>query len=226
MLLFLASPAAAGDGSPATSSTPVEQREPAPSWVRLAAEGFRPVEGPSSGPAVYYEVVSNEECGSFLRGSYRPGLETVAMGAEVPESLRARALKLRWRWRILAFPEQGDECTPGRGDSAASVSAAFKRGLKWYILKYVWSAVAPLHAVCDKKRGLLLARDTIVLERGGALGEWRTEEIDLRRDFIAHFAKGDPRADVPELMGIAVMTDGDQTHAAAAADWADIELAH
>jgi hypothetical protein len=196
---------------------------PAASRVSLDVRQFRPVEGPSSGPAVYYEVV--EEHGvPILRGTYRPGLETVAMGIAVPEHLRKRARLLRWRWRARAFPVGGNECRGGHGDSTASVIAAFKRGLRWYMLKYVWSPVAPLGAVCDKKRTLFLVRDTIVLESGGATGAWLSEVVDLRRSFIDHFAGGDRSAEVPDLLGIAVMTDGDQTRTEASADWAGFQI--
>jgi Protein of unknown function (DUF3047) len=194
--------------------------------MSLDVRAFRPVEGPSSGPEVYYSVISDGPDGAFLRGSYQPGLETVTMGIEVPDKVRSSAHRLRWRWRARAFPNQGNECRPGRGDSAASVIAAFKRGFKWYILKYVWSPVAPLGAVCDRKRTILLARDTIVLESGGATGVWRTEVVDLRRAFVDHFADGDPRAEVPDLVGVGVMTDGDQTHSESSADWSAFELAY
>ncbi len=191
--------------------------------VALDVHAFRPVEGPSSGPAVYYHVVEASE-GPLLRGEYRPGLETVTMGIEVPEALRQRTRRVGWSWRARAFPAGGDECTPGRGDSAASVIVAFKRGLKWYVLKYVWSTVAPRGAVCDRKRTLLLARDTIVLESGGATGTWLHEAVDVQRAFVEHFAGGDPRAEVPDLVGVAVLTDGDQTTSESSADWRGFEL--
>jgi hypothetical protein len=104
------------------------------------------------------------------------------------------------------------------------VAAAFKRGLRWYVLKYVWSPLAPPGAVCDRKRTIFLMRDTIVLESGGKPGIWLNEVVDLRRAFIDHFEGGDPNADVPDLVGIAVMTDGDQTHTEASADWEGFQL--
>jgi hypothetical protein len=191
--------------------------------VALDVHAFRPVEGPSSGPEVYYRVADGPE-GPLLRGSYHPGMETVTMGIPIPGALAHRARRLRWSWRARTFPDHGDECRAGRGDSAASVSLAFKRGLKWYILKYVWSSVSPLGAVCDRKRALLLARDTIVLESGGAPGTARREVVDVRRAFIDHFADGDQHAEVPDLVGIGVMTDGDQTRSESGADWTGFEL--
>lgn len=196
---------------------------PAPRNMIVDLRDFRPVEGPNSGPAVYYHVTTTPEV-TLLRGEYKPGLETVTMGIEVPEDLRQKITRVRWSWRVRTFPKGGDECTPGRGDSAASVSLAFKRGLKWYVLKYVWSTVGPLGAVCDRKRTLLLARDTIVLESGGTPATWRRELVDVKRAFIDHFADGDPHADVPDFVGIAVMSDGDQTRSESAADWTGLEL--
>ncbi len=190
--------------------------------VVLDVHAFHPVEGPNSGPAVYYRVVEDEE-GALLRGTYEPGMQSVTMGIEVPEHLR-RARLVRWAWRARVVPERGDECRAGQGDSAASVSLAFKRGLKWYILKYVWSGASPLGAVCDSKRSILVARDTIVLERGPPRDTWLPEVIDVRRAFIDHFAGGHPEADVPDLLGIGVMTDGDQTASASGAEWSRFEL--
>ncbi len=189
----------------------------------LEVKAFRPAEGPRSGPAVYYQIVE-DSTGPFIQGRYRPGMETVAMAIEVPEALRQKARRLRWRWRAEAFPAGGDECRPGYGDSAASVYAAFKRGLKWYILRFVWSSVGHRGAVCDPKRGLLLARDTIVLRSGGAPGTWHEEEIDLRREFRRHFAGTRGEVEVPDFVGVGLMTDGDQTNSESAADYAGFEV--
>jgi hypothetical protein len=207
-------------------ASPQERQEapPRPQPISLDVRAFRPAEGPKSGPAVYYEVIQEDTAPPMLRGSYRPGLDTVSMGVEIPEGLKQRARKLRWRWRPRAFPSRGDECQPGRGDSAASVSVAFKRGLKWYVLKYVWSTTGPMGAVCDRKRTIFLARDTIVLESGGKPGTWLTEMIDVRKSFIDHFADGDANASVPDFVGVAVMTDGDQTQSESSADWSSFEL--
>jgi Protein of unknown function (DUF3047) len=194
-----------------------------PGWKQLDVKSFQPVEGPTSKNDVYYRTEDTPE-GVVLRGEYVPGRETVTMGVAVPEPLRERARYLRWRWRALRFPEGGDECRPGRGDSAASVSVVFKGGLRWYILKYVWSTLAPAGAVCDRKRTPFLFRDTVVLARGGEPGTWHQELIDVRRSFIDHFAKGNPRAQVPDLVGLGVLTDGDQTHSESAAEWTGFAL--
>ena len=194
----------------------------APAVARLDVGDFRVVDGPTRESAVYYKVVDGSE-GRMLRGRYRPGLASVVLGAPVPKDLRGRVRRVRWRWRVRAFPVGGDECD-GPGDSGASVFISFKRGLRWYILKYVWSPLSPLGATCDRKRSLFLHRDTIVLEHAGPTFKWLAEIVDVRQAFIDHFANGDPKADVPDLLGIGVMTDGDQTNSESGADWADLEV--
>lgn len=200
-----------------------ERSDPDPAGQPLDLRGFRPVDGPSSGPEVYYEVI--EESGETLvRGRYGVGMEAVTMGLEVPESLRDKARWLQWRWRVRALPAGGDECRPGYGDSPAQVFVTYKRGLKWYILRYVWSSVGPRNAICDRKRTLTLARDTIVLESGPGSGEWVNERIDVRAAFLRHFGKGGSDEDVPDLVGVGIRTDGDQTRSESSADWAGFEV--
>ena len=116
--------ASAGAHDPAT--TP-----PGLSAAPLDIRAFHPVEGPTSGPAVYYRVV-DEPGGPFLRGSYRPGLESVTMGTEVPEALRQRARRLRWRWRAQAFPNHGDECRPGSGDCVSEERTRIHHRSGWF----------------------------------------------------------------------------------------------
>jgi hypothetical protein len=172
-----------------------------------------------SGPDVYYALVRTPPM-PFLRADYRPPMQTTVLGWQVPESARASAHTLRWKWRAQTFPVGGNECAEGKHDSAAVVYASWKRGLRWYALKYVWSSVGPKSATCDGRRGLFVAQDTILLESGGPTDEWRSETIDLRADFRRHFEDGRVDADVPDFVGLGIMSDGDQTHSESAADYA------
>ncbi len=123
------------------------------------------------------------------------------------------------------MPRDGDECAPGKGDSAAVVYVTWKHALRYYTLKYVWSAVGTKGRVCDKKRNPFVAQDTVILESGAPLDVWRTETLDLKSEFRKHFADGDPHADVPDFMGIGIMSDGDQTHSESSADFGAFVLA-
>ncbi len=174
-----------------------------------------------SGPVSYYRIVA-EGGTRLIRADYRPPLETVTLGAEIPEMLRHAVKRIRWRWRVRTLPVGADDCTDGRSDSPAGVFVIFKSGFKYLVLKYVWSSDPAAPAGCVQKRGLFLDRDAITLERGPPLAVWRTEEVDPKADFARHFG-GSPE-DAPEVGGIGLLTDGDQTQSPAAADYADFTV--
>jgi hypothetical protein len=188
---------------------------------RLPLSAFQLVER-VSGPVNYYSLVTTEEP-HFIRSNYQPGYKTAVVGYSFGES-QQRASRLSWRWRAQALPRGGNECESGKGDSAAVVYVSWRRGLRYYTLKYVWSAVGPRGAVCDQKRNPFLAQDTVILESGGPLAEWRSVDLDLRAEFRKHFEDGNPEAEVPDLFGIGLMSDGDQTKSPSRADFADFTL--
>lgn len=173
-----------------------------------------------SGPVNYYRVVEDRD-GLYIHSEYKPPIATMTRGYQLDDGDRRAFHKLSWRWRALKLPAGGNECAPGKGDSAAVIYVTWKRGLKWYALKYVWSAVGPKGASCDRKSNPFRAQETVVLESGGPLGTWVSESIDLDAEFRKHFEGGDPRAEVPDLMGLGLMSDGDQTRSESSADFAD-----
>ncbi len=176
-----------------------------------------------SGPVNYYSVATEDGL-TFVRAEYVPPNKTAVMGFQIPEADRRRIARVRWSWRALRLPAGGDECVTGRNDSAAVVYLTWKRGLKYYTLKYVWSAVGTRGRTCDAKRNPFVAQDTVILESGGPLGVWKTEDIDLAARFRAHFAGGDPKAEIPDFVGIGLMSDGDQTGTPSAADYGTFTL--
>jgi hypothetical protein len=160
----------------------------------------------------------------FIRARYLPNEKTTVLGFAVADTDRPKARALRWSWRALALPRGGDECTEGRTDSAAVVYVTWRRMLRWYTIKYVWSAVGARGGVCDRRRTPFTAQDTVILESGGPLGVWADEAIDLRAEFRKHFENARPDAAVPDFIGVGIMTDGDQTHSESAADYAQFVL--
>ncbi|HEY1697103.1 MAG TPA: DUF3047 domain-containing protein [Polyangiaceae bacterium] len=176
-----------------------------------------------SGPDRYYSI-AHEGPTSFLRARYRPPMRTTSLGWQAPDDARASARTLRWSWRVEAFPTGGNECDAARADSAAAVYATWKRGLRYYALKFVWSTAATKGSTCNTKRNPFVAQDSVVLESGGPVGEWRREEIDLPGEFRRHFEGGDASASVPDFVGVGVLTDGDQTQSESAADYAGVAV--
>jgi hypothetical protein len=198
---------------------PAAEAAPSPPW-NLAPQSFRLIER-VSGPVNYYSVLPGPP--AHVRSRYEPGFKTAVVGY-VAKDFQARAVKLSWRWRAVTLPVGGDECRDGKGDSAAVVYVSWKRGLRYYTLKYVWSAVGKRGAVCDQKRNPFLAQDTVIVESGAPLDEWKSVKLDLRAEFRKHFEDGDATAEVPDFVGIGLMSDGDQTKSPSSADFADFKL--
>jgi hypothetical protein len=210
LLLVALVPAAALGGSP-----PTHEIDVAPSQWRVVER--------DSGPDNYYAIV-HDDSGAFIRAQYRTPMKTMVLGFQVADDVRPKARAVRWRWRAMKLPVGGNECDKDRQDSAAVVYLTWKRGWRWYSLKYVWSSVAPKGQTCDRKRNPFAVQDTIILETGGPVGTWMTEEIDLKSEFRRHFEDGRLDADVPDFIGIGIMSDGDATHSESAADYADVAL--
>ncbi|HVH45393.1 MAG TPA: DUF3047 domain-containing protein [Labilithrix sp.] len=171
-----------------------------------------------SGPVNYYSVAS-EDGRSFVRSRYSPPMKTAVLGYQVADADRRRIKTVRWSWRAQTLPSGGDECVRGKGDSAAVVYLTWKRGLRYYTLKYVWSAVGQVGRICDSKRNPFVAQDTVIRRSGGPTGAWLSEEIDLASAYRRHFEGGNPTAEVPSFVGIGLMSDGDQTNTPSSADY-------
>ena len=176
-----------------------------------------------SGPINYY-TVHREASPPYIHGEYHPPLETVVLGFEVPDDDRSKVRYLRWKWRAITLPVGGNECVSGKGDSAAVIYVSWKRFMRWYAVKYVWTTASRKGAVCEKKSNPFMAQNTVILETGGPLNTWREETVDLDSEFRKHFADGDPKAEVPDFMGVGLMTDGDQTNSNSVADYAEFRL--
>jgi hypothetical protein len=176
-----------------------------------------------SGPVNYYSVTT-EGALTFVRARYVPPMKTAVLGWQTPEADRRKARKLRWSWRAQTLPVGGDECVSGKADSAAVIYVTWKRFVRYYTIKYVWSAVGQKGKVCDKKRNPFVAQDTVIVDTGGPLNAWRNVEIDLASEFRNHFENGDPKAEVPDFVGLGLMSDGDQTQSESSADYGTFTL--
>jgi Protein of unknown function (DUF3047) len=197
-------------------AVPLSARAVSANEVPLDVHEWKIIER-ESGDVNYYKVIDIPDM-PYIHSAYEPGMDTAVMGHGIPGGVK-NPQKLRWTWRAMTLPKGGNECESGKGDSAASVYVLWKRGLKYYALKYVWSTTGERGAVCGKKRSPFLAQDIVIAESGYPVGVWKTEEIDLAAEFRKHFADGDASAAVPDLKGVGIMSDGDQTHSPSSADF-------
>jgi Protein of unknown function (DUF3047) len=128
---------------------------------------------------------------------------------------------LRWKWRPRRFPEGADE-QGGRNDSAVGVYAVFPhralvvRTVK--ALKYIWSEKVPKGTTLEASHGLT---KMLVLESGPPPDgdRWVEERVNVAADYARRFKDPTP----PKPLGIAVLTDSDDTQSYAEGDYADFE---
>ncbi len=213
-LLSVLAAAAPVDGG--TTSPPADCQH----HLALSPRSFKVLEQ-DSGPVNYYSVVTEGET-VMLHAAYKPPLATVVMAGVVPEEARKGVCRVSWRWRVHSLPKDSNDCGPGFTDSGAAVFLTFKAGAKYMILKYVWSTTGKAGSFCQSKRGWFLDRDTILLHVGGPLDALETQEVNPRADFAKHF--GTKLEDVPDFVGVAVMTDGDQSNSVVESDYADFSI--
>jgi|GEM_PF-328763 len=217
-LRAMPAPAIEGGSGPAIRAAPAPAVGEHQAVIPL--ENFK-VFKQDSGPVNYYEVVSDGDT-RMIRGVYTPPLGNVVLYAETPDKAWHSVKQVSWRWRVHALPKDANDCGPGFSDNAASVFLAFKAGIKIMVLKYAWSTLGTAGTSCVSSRGWFFDRDTILLRTGGPLNVWETVEVDPRAEFVKHY--GGKLQDVPDFVGLGLMTDGDNSQSPAEGDYADFTV--
>jgi hypothetical protein len=151
----------------------------------------------------------------------------------------ARHPVIEWRWRVLQAPAEVDPRVPARDDSPARVIVAFHGDLKrldfgeklalrlykaltgekmpYAIIMYSWSNAAPAGTVvANDETGKI---QTIVVENGGRVGEWRELRRNVLEDYRTVFGE-----EPWDIVGVGVMTDARNTRGKARAQYGDISF--
>jgi DUF3047 family protein len=174
-------------------------------------DGWKPKK--AAGRAAY--AVRTEGPLHFLRASARNlGIQA---GLEKAWDLKTYPV-LRWKWRPRQFPAGADERT-AKNDSAVGVYAVFPyNAFAPKTLKYIWSEKVPKGTELEASRGLT---KMLVLESGPPAdpARWVEERANVAEDYARRFADQNP----PTPLGLAVLTDSDDTTSYAEGDYADFE---
>lgn len=148
--------------------------------------------------------------------------------------------RLRFSWRVDRLIDEADLSDVDRSDSPARIIVAFDgdharltlRTRAMYelaetltgerppfaTLMYVWDNRLPIETIVRSGRSDRVRK--VVLESGSAhLGRWRAYERDIAQDYRRAFGEEPGR-----VLGIALMTDADNTQGVAEAWYGDIEL--
>ncbi|MGD8843981.1 MAG: DUF3047 domain-containing protein [Desulfobacteraceae bacterium] len=147
---------------------------------------------------------------------------------------------LCWRWRIEHTLEKGDLTTKQGDDCAARIYVAFQfiaegktlwerfrhraacvaagKQLPGSALTYVWANKAAPGAIIDSPYAQ--RSKMVVVESGNALAsQWIDEKRNIEQDYRVAFGQAPP-----PVMGIAIMTDTDNTGESTSAYYGDIRI--
>lgn len=206
-----------------------------PTPTASADRAWHPVALPGKAPTRY-------------RAEAKEGRPAIRADADASASLWRRQLDLapdrlgglRWSWWIDGAIPGADLTDADRSDSPARIVLAFDgdrtrlpqrtrlmfdlaRAITgeeppYATLMYVWSADLPVGTVVRSQRSDRIRK--IVVDSGpGSLRRWRDHERDIVADFEKAFGESPGR-----LVGVAKMTDADNTRSRARAWYGAIEL--
>ncbi|MBI4487581.1 MAG: DUF3047 domain-containing protein [Deltaproteobacteria bacterium] len=147
---------------------------------------------------------------------------------------------LRWRWKVENIIQKGDERKKEGDDYAARIYVNFlydpqkaslwertRYGL-WYAiygsyppkaaLNYIWANKLPQGKVIDN--AYTSRAKMVAIETGSEkIGAWVREERNIYRDYIGFFGE-----EPPQVIGVAIMTDTDNTGEKAVAYYGEISF--
>lgn len=159
-----------------------------------------------------------EEGGKRLLRAVSQGLGVQA-AREVEGWDLATSPVLAWSWRPREFPKGADERQSGTNDSVLAVYmlVPYSKIAGPKAVKYIWSEKVPVGTHLESNNGLTQVR---VLRSGTAgRGEWQQEKVNVLEDYRKYF----DTKETPKPIGIAVLTDADDTKSMAAGDYADFK---
>jgi hypothetical protein len=125
---------------------------------------------------------------------------------------------LSWKWRAGQLPVGAQENNDDKNDSACGVYVTIGTGPGARAMKYVWSTGLAVGDVVTRRDGKLKIK---VADSGSAkLNQWRNHTVNVPQDYKALFGEDLGR----NPSGIALLTDGNATHTAAACDYAQFTI--
>ena len=214
---------------------------PIPPFSELPAltkeHGWEPMEFPDIGRHTQYELVSDPDQGQVIQAR----ADNSASGLITRVSLEpGDSLILRWRWKVDNTLEKGDARRKSGDDYPAriyvafefepekaswfertkrkTISALFGEELPGRALNYIWANRLPQGEIVANP----FTDDTMMIAVNSGeeeLGQWVTVERDIVADYRAAFGE-----DPPRLVGVAIMSDTDNTGEMARAWYGDISL--
>ncbi|APD13663.1 hypothetical protein RO07_05685 [Pandoraea pulmonicola] len=185
-----------------------------------------------------YEQISDDDGIAVIHAQVDESASGIAQKLDIPIHTGA---KLTWRWRADALPTDADIRTKRFDDAPVRIALAFDgdpakltmqdhlhrelarlvsgRELPYATLVYTWGdrQFSKDEVIANPYTGRIRS---VVVERGDAnLGKWLIYSRDIAKDYERAF--GEPAG---RLIGIAIMSDGDNTRSKYTAWYGDIRL--
>jgi len=206
------------------------------SEMQSLGDGWEPLEFPKIDQLTRYELVA-EDGKQVVRATTRGGASGLIARVNLQPS---DSLVLQWRWKVSNVFDQGDAREKSGDDYPARIYVAFefqpeKAGfferakrkavellfgetLPGNALNYIWANTLPEGEFVPNP---YTEKTVMVAVNSGSeqIGEW----VTIKRDIVADYRKAFGEAP-PPLVGIAIMSDSDNTNEAATAWYGDIVL--
>ncbi len=128
---------------------------------------------------------------------------------------------LSWHWKITQLPTGGDVRSKKTDDQAAQVYVVFPRFpamVNSRMVGYIWENLTPKGLQVQSQKSSNTRY--IVLQSGASLlGTWQGERRNVYKDYKTLFGE-----EPPEVGGITLMIDSDDTHSSAESFFNDIQF--
>jgi len=202
----------------------------------LADSGWEPLVFPAIDRQTRYRLVKSPK-GQVLEAFTEKSASGLIWKTRIKPG---ESLRIRWRWKVSTTYEAGDARSRSGDDyparlyvafefepekagwweraKRATVAALFDRPLPGRALNYIWASRVTTDAPFPNPYTADSAM--IAVTRGDArVGEW----VTVKRDIVADYRRAFGEAP-PPVVGIAVMSDSDNTGESARAWYGDISL--
>ncbi|PHQ25013.1 hypothetical protein CLH62_11720 [Marinobacter guineae] len=206
------------------------------SEMQSLGDGWEPLEFPKIDQLTRYELVTEDGI-QVIKATTSGTASGLIARVNIPPS---ESLVLRWRWKVSNVFEQGDARKKSGDDYPARIYVAFKfqpekagfferakrttvevlfgESLPGNALNYIWANTLPKGEFAPNPytdKTMMVA----VNSGAGQVGEWVTVERDIMADYRKAFGEAPP-----PVVGIAIMSDSDNTGETATAWYGDIVL--
>ena len=206
------------------------------SQMRAISDGWEPLEFPNIDQHTRYQLVTDDGV-QVVRAQTDGGASGLIARLDLEPT---DSMILRWRWKVSNVFEQGDAREKSGDDYPARIYVAFEfqpeqagfferarrkaaevlfgETLPGNALNYIWANTLPEGRVVPNPytdKTMMVA----VNSGGKQAGTWVTVERDIVADYRQAFGEAPP-----PLVGIAIMSDSDNTGESATAWYGDITL--